>query len=389
MITKIEYLLIIFACTSFVSIAAGNILLGMSTLLLLLFVYKNGMCINSQYRDYYYTYAIFLFTMLLSALFSGDVVQGVKKWVDLWIWRWMPFVIITVVVSNFIKARAILLSSLIGISVGFVTIMFQGFMGATRAAGFFGHPMTFAGYLCIFLPILLVCFLQKDILDKYRYVSGIAFVFGCIALFFNGTRGAWIALAPTIFLVIVYYMLQNKKYAAIGLAFLVITSSCLVNNDRFVKRIHSITNIKTDQSNMERLLMWDSAYNMFKDHPVLGVGLGQYTYNYQRKYISPLAKEPKLTHAHSNYMQMLAENGIVGFLGFIVLIGHIIKSNIKCFFYDKCPYSLMIACSTVALMIQGFTEYNFGNSAVMKVYWLVLGCLLVMKAHSSKSNDIK
>lgn len=55
---------------------------------------------------------------------------------------------------------------------------------------------------------------------------------------------------------------------------------------------------------------------MFRDHPVLGVGLGQYKDNYQQKYILPQAKEPYLTHAHNNFLPMLAENGIIGFAGF-------------------------------------------------------------------------
>ena len=39
----------------------------------------------------------------------------------------------------------------------------------------------------------------------------------------------------------------------------------------------------------------------------------------------------------------------------------------------------MICTSVIALMLQGLTEYNFGNSAVMKVFWLVQGCLVVME----------
>ena len=32
----------------------------------------------------------------------------------------------------------------------------------------------------------------------------------------------------------------------------------------------------------------------------------------------------------------------------------------------------------------GFTEYNFGNSAVIKYYWATLGCLLVL-AHQTEN----
>lgn len=368
-----------FAFTSFISIAAGNIFLGLATAIFLFFSYKDRIEINKEFKGYYIAYSVFLIVMLLSALFSGDILKGFKTWANLCIWRWMPFVIITIMISEFASAKKILLFSMFGISVGIVTLIYQGLMGDLRAAGLFGHPMTFAGYFCVFLPVLLVCFFEKNILGKFRYVSGILFLLGCIALFYNGTRGAWLALAPVILSVGTYYMLQDKRYMVLGMVFFIASGGILLNSDRFVKRISSVTNVTTDTSNTERLLMWESAFNMVKDHPVLGVGLGQYKDNYQKKYILLEAKQPNLSHAHSNYMQMLAENGLIGFLGFIGLIGYVLVRNIKSFIKIRCPYSLIIASSTVALMLQGITEYNFGNSAVMKAYWLVLGCILVMK----------
>lgn len=375
-----------FALVSFISIAAGNVFLGLSTIALLIFWYKNKPQINDRFKGYYIAYGLFLFGMFLSAIFSGDLWKGVRTWADLWIWRWMPFVIVTIIISEFARAKKILLFAIAGVLIGITTLIYQGYMGIHRAAGFFGHPMTFAGYLCVFLPVLLVCFFERNLLGKFRYISGIAFVMGSIALFFNGTRGAWLAIAPVVLFIISYYMLQNKKYFVLGLVFIITSSGILLNNDRFLERISSVTNMTTVGSNTERLLMWKSAYNMFMDHPVLGVGLGQYKDNYQKKYILPEAREPNLTHAHSNYMQMLAENGVIGFCSFIVFIGYVIIKNIKDFINTKCPYSLIITTSTVALMLQGITEYNFGNSAVMKAYWLVLACLLVMKAYQSDSN---
>lgn len=86
----------------------------------------------------------------------------------------------------------------------------------------------------------------------------------------------------------------------------------------------------------------------------------------------------RLTHAHNNFMQMLAENGIVCFLGYIFAFGYVLWSNLKNYLFNKNPYALMIVGATGALMIQGLTEYNFGNSSVMKIYWLVLACLIIL-----------
>ena len=382
------YSMIGFGFLSFITLAGGNILLGLSTMFFFIYIYKNkdNLVINSEIKQLISIIGFFLLTMLLSALFSGDLGKGLKNWADLWIWRMMPFVILVFSLNEKIKARKIILAALVGITIGFCYVVYQGMHGNLRAPGFFGNPMTFGGYLCVYMPLILVCFLDKSVLVKHRAVAGVLFLLGFAALIINGTRGAWVALAPVFIILMGYYGLQNKKLLAICLAFLVVAGGVLSTSKSFTYRLR--TTIKhTDASTRERYAIWEGAFNMFKDHPLLGVGLGQYKDNYQKKYILKKAREKKLTHAHNNVMQMLAENGIVGCVGFLTLVFYILGSNIIDFIKRRCPYSLIISSSTFALFVQGLTEYNFGNSAVMKSYWLLLGCMLVMKF--SKHDKLK
>lgn len=381
-------ILCLFALTSFVSIAAGNVFLGIAVLLFFISVYKHKIDINKNFKGYYFAIAFFILTMLLSALFSGDIVYGLNRWADMWIWRFMPFIVITTMITESNKSLNILKVSCIGISIGILCLIYQGVSGDGRAAGFFGHPMTFAGYLCMYLPLFLIGYFDNLFGSKYRNVSGLLFVAGIAALIFNSTRGAWIAVAITSGILLLYYMFKNKRNLIIGTVVIALCGGILVNNDAFMHRVSTITNNRY-QSNSERLLMWNSAWNMFKDHPVFGVGLGQYKDNYQHKYISPKAKEPNLAHAHNNFLQMLAENGMVGFIGFISMFIYIAGYNLKQFFTEKNIYSLAICAVTVTLLLQGCTEFNFGNSAVVKSYWLVLGCLVVLAESLNQNNIIK
>lgn len=384
---ELEISIELFAILSFISIAAGNIFLGIAVLLFLICIYQRKLTIDINTKKYYYSIAFFVLTMLLSALFSGDIVYGLKRWADMWIWRLMPFIIITCCVKKEDSLK-ILKASCLGISIGILCLIYQGVSGDGRAAGFFGHPMTFAGYLCMYLPLLLLGYFENLFGTKYKYVSGIMFLAGLAALIFNGTRGAWLAVAITSGILLFYYMFRSKRNFIVGIVLITVCGSILVNNSAFMHRMSTITDNKY-QSNSERLLMWNSAWNMFKDHPVLGVGLGQYKNNYQQKYISPKAKEPNLEHAHNNFMQMLAENGMVGFLGFMTTFTYIIWHNFRKFLTSKNIYSIAICAVTITLLLQGFTEFNFGNSAVVKAYWLILGCLVVLVENVSKDNIIE
>ena len=367
----------VFALLSFISIAAGNALLGIATLCFLIYAFRNKNELQLTDKTYYAAIAVFLFTMLFSALTSGAIGKGMKVWADLWIWRLMPFVIITLSIKEACSAKKILACSLLGITLGSICLIYQGLSGDSRASGFFGHPMTFAGYFCIYLPVLLVCFLEQRIYGQWRWLAGGSFVLGVAALLFNATRGAWLALTLVLLFILAYYLMKGNKLAMLCFALFIAAGAGLSQYQPFVQRLATITD-KKYQSNTERLLIWQSAYTMFKDHPVLGVGLGQYKDNYQKKYISPKAKEPYLSHAHNNFLQMLAENGIVGFVGFLTLLVCFIGYSFKRFWQEKNPYALMMSMATLALVLQGCTEYNFGNSAVMKSFWLVQGCLLVL-----------
>lgn len=374
-----------FAMLSFASLAVGNAILGIATLCFLIYAFKNRAALHVPDKTYYLAIGIFIGTMLISAFLSGDIKQGMKIWINAWFWRLMPFFIITLAVREAERVKKVLIFSFAGIAMGGLCVVYQGLGGDVRAAGFFGHPMTFAGYLCIYLPLLFVLLFEKSVSVRGRWFTGGLVILLSAALLFNATRGAWLAVVCTISLLLLYYLTQRKKLAAVILCCLLAVGAGLTQYPPLVQRAQSITDT-TNQSNHERLLIWHSAYEMFKDHPVTGVGLGQYKDNYQKKYISPEAKEPFLSHAHNNFMQTLAENGLIGFAGFMTLISCFIGYSFKRFWQEGNPYALMMCASALALVLQGLTEYNFGNGAVMKSFWLVQGGLLVLSKNWKKES---
>ena len=75
-------------------------------------------------------------------------------------------------------------------------------------------------------------------------------------------------------------------------------------------------------------------------------------------------------------MQMLAETGIIGFVGFVSMFTYFIYKAILFWKKDNSSSMLIFLGGTIGLLIQGLTEFNFGNSAVMKLYWFFMGLSL-------------
>jgi putative inorganic carbon (HCO3(-)) transporter len=69
---------------------------------------------------------------------------------------------------------------------------------------------------------------------------------------------------------------------------------------------------------VERLAHWQAALEMLDDHPLLGVGIGNYVPVYP-SYALPGWKDP-LGHAHNYYLHIAAEAGLLGLGAYLVLV---------------------------------------------------------------------
>ena len=91
------------------------------------------------------------------------------------------------------------------------------------------------------------------------------------------------------------------------------------------EHVQSIINIKSDASNLERINRWDAAIAMFKERPLFGWGPGTYQFQYapfQMSYNKTIISTNFGTggNAHSEYLGLLSEAGVLGLLGFLLII---------------------------------------------------------------------
>ena len=115
-----------------------------------------------------------------------------------------------------------------------------------------------------------------------------------------------------------------------------------------------------------RVAIWKTAIEEFKDNPILGVGFKNFKYR-QFDYYKPefesyeIDKEQNkmVEHAHSPWMDILAEQGIVGF-GFAITLFFSILYNV----YRKGTFILIGAFSV-------FYAFSFLNSTfvISKSRW--------------------
>ncbi len=66
-----------------------------------------------------------------------------------------------------------------------------------------------------------------------------------------------------------------------------------------------------------RLLFWRAGIEMFKDHPIIGVGVGQFRYQFKNYVTVTHLREPD---THNIFIEQLAETGVIGFTIFLLVL---------------------------------------------------------------------
>ncbi|EIW16013.1 MULTISPECIES: O-antigen ligase family protein [Pelosinus] len=354
-----------------VSIAVSNIFISLAALSIMINIAsnKNNIHIIRIPKVYLRALIVFFGSMFILIFFSDDLSDAIQRFLKFSL-KLIPLLLAVAVLKERQQIIKIMLCIVISITIADVFAIWQGFQGNFRAPAFFPNPMYLAGILVQLLPILfLISFNMEGKRNKYLIM---AFIIGCIAMLFNGTRGAWGSLLITICMVIFMYGKNIRIIVTYGSIVFVFLAVIFFAVPALNSRIDTMLDMKY-QSNSERILMWQSAGNMLQDHPLIGVGLGRYEYYYQNQYILPEAKERRQGHAHNNFIHLAAETGIIGLSSFSFMFGSFLFYSLKDWLKMHRASSLMFFSATCGLLLQGLTETNFGNSIVMNLYYFLMG----------------
>lgn len=294
--------------------------------------------------------------------------------------------ILLIFLFEFTKKRVLILISAASLVffINAIYVIYQFFVegNAGRSAGFADGYMLLCGMNLLILPIIFTLALYPSNIPNYLRVFFFITVFINIpAIIFENTRIVWIALA-VVYPLIMLFSIKDKKKIVLGLILLVSFSFAYFQfSPTSIQRFEMISSTEyKDQPNYERMLMWQSAYNMFIDHPVFGVGVGNYHEEYINSYRSPLSREDTW-HPHNVLLAMLAQTGIIGGLGYIVLFIYMFYKVIIDYKNTSNYITLAFLASLTAFFINGLTDTNFVGHNLKELtymFYLIMGNYLTL-----------
>lgn len=263
-----------------------------------------------------------------------------------------------------------------------------------------GNINIFAASLTIKIPFLLLGITHFSGIKKNFIL--LAFFFAGLAVFLTGARTSLLNLLLIVAVYVFYYLKINTFNKSSFLKVLVLIIPLIFalfisnrsfekskNNERYVSVENRFSQINTtDASAKARLTYWGNALKISNANPLLGIGLGNYRiesipYEKTTENDFTVSLDP-----HNDFLEILAETGIINALLYLSLFVFILFINIKRVLKSTDTNIQTVAILTLMLLIVygGDAFFNFPMyRPTMQIFFSLILALTI--ANSSRVFD--
>ncbi len=267
-----------------------------------------------------------------------------------------------------------------------------------RFQGSLGNPAYVSPYLIFSIFFLLWLWFSQKSRNLVKNISyGALSLFFMVFFFLAATRGAFVGLAGAVFvflLVLGFGHIKIRKYVGVGMAVLAIILSSLIYYSRtdFVKNLPGGRMFDlgvSDQTFQTRLWTWNSAWQGFKEKPILGWGPENFSavfdkYFDTRHYVPGKGSETWFDYAHSVFFDYLVETGIIGFLSFLGIFVIFYLEWFRKLKHQNPLFWGLMAALPVSYLIQGLALFNVFPIYINLFLFLAFACYqLYYSEHNS------
>lgn len=257
---------------------------------------------------------LFVLACLLSVIFSIDFKYSQRVFFE----RYLPYIAFFFLGVGIAKENLKYVKFLIGVFllagfvVGFGGVWDYFTLHPGRLFTSFGKKyLSLRHYFTFIAPLSVILFLfNKN--NMFRIIAGLTSLVTVPCLIWNFHRGAIIAFFLSV-LIISWF--KNKK-VFISIILILLICSFFFLPGKYINRMLSTPDVTTWG---DRIPLWKAAISMWQDFPIFGVGIRKYNDLMLTYEPSPGSISRNLDHAHSTYLQILAEMGVIGLLSFLYL----------------------------------------------------------------------
>ena len=269
---------------------------------------------------------------------------------------------------------------------------------------FYNDHTSYGAILAFLLPVLVALFMfikREDINTRFLMLLLIGlFLFATVVSY---TRATWVSILASLGVWLIIKLRIRFELVLVGAIILVglffsirtqlmvrLEQNRIESSGEFSEHVQSISNISTDQSNLERINRWSCALRMWQDKPLFGFGPGTYQFEYapyQRSYEKTRISTDFGTrgNAHSEYLGPLSEAGIFGLVSVLLIIGTSIYTGLRVYFTSRRKsiriFSLAVLIGLFSYYFHGMLNNFLDTDKISALFWGFTAMLVAMDVY--------
>lgn len=243
----------------------------------------------------------------------------------------------------------------------------------------------FAGFVELTLPVGFALMVFRGIRrDMFAFASLLTIV-PVSAMILAGSRAGIICLVfeVAVFAVLVRLRRAKENPRMIGVAIATLAALALISWIGAGKAIERFRSLHSNEVSLaRRISMSRGAAHIFADHPVIGCGVGALVAAYPR--YETMYDGKVVDHVHDDYMENLAETGILGGICGLAFLWILYRESRKCFEAEQGHFSRAIHAGAIValcgLLLHSFADFNLHIPSNM--------LLFLVQAHVATSTPL-
>jgi len=323
---------------------------------------------------------VFLLICMASPLWSRYPLLSLSGFVN----KWLEYLLFVIIVADIGVRPGRLSRSVAVLAVSSVFVLVESAVQVRSGRGlfmhrrfdYFGHitgpyenPIDLAIYLAVVItPVCMYALSQKRwrrlgaLMGLVLLVVGVAktMAVGVYVAFLCASLGLLIAYRPV------------RRYALlIVLVLLVMGGLALESSGKLSSVLSSLQVGKVD-----RLVMWQAAWRMIQERPLVGHGVNTFMANYLHYWVGG-EKQPR--YAHNCYLQMWAEVGLIGCAAFLWVLIESFRVWIRGWKYTGSKTELFLRVGVVGslltFVLHAAIDTDFYSLRQAALFWVLAGLI--------------
>jgi len=304
---------------------------------------------------------LILIGVSLATIFSSDLRISAGIWKAWFIDPILFFIVLINAIKNSEQIKKVLYSLFLSGTVVSIISLVYLILGKLDPVGRLQAFYTSPNYLAMYLaPALIIGF---GLITRKNIISSTFILFSIICLvlsiIFTYSFGAWLGIVAALGFGFFIYLLKLKK----RLAWVILGFSLV-----FILILGYLALIQRGASLETRLIIWQRAFEVFKTHPILGIGPGTF-----EGYPQP----------HNIFLAFLLQTGIVGFIGFIWLLIWFLKTGfMNLASFNDARFILILISMMIYILVHGLVDTTYWKNDLSALFWTVTALMVISKNRS-------